>query len=76
MCPQFKTTQIDPCGFAELVRVPRPQTEQVTFRLPEGLSFEEASFTEPLACAVRAIDRSQALPGDRIAVVGGGGMGF
>ena len=76
MCPQFKTTQIDPCGFAELIRIPRLQTEQVTFRLPEGLSFEEASFTEPLACAVRAVDRSQALPGDRIAVVGGGGMGI
>ena len=76
MCPQFKTTQIDPCGFAELIRIPRLHTEQVTFRLPEGLSFEEASFAEPLACAVRAIDRSQALPGDRIAVVGGGGMGI
>jgi L-iditol 2-dehydrogenase len=29
-----------------------------------------------LACAVRAVERSQVLPGDRIAVVGGGGMGL
>jgi L-iditol 2-dehydrogenase len=76
MCPQFKATRIDPCGFAELIRIPRLQVEQVTFRLPEEMPFEVASFTEPLACAVRAVERSAVLPGDRIAVVGGGGMGL
>jgi L-iditol 2-dehydrogenase len=76
MCRQFKATNIDPCGFAELVRIPQLHVEQVTFRLPDGLSYEEASFTEPLACAERAVERSQILPGDRIAVVGGGGMGL
>jgi L-iditol 2-dehydrogenase len=76
MCPQFKTTNVDPCGFAELIRIPRLHVERVAFRLPEGLTFEEASFTEPLACAVRAVDRAQVLAGDRVAVVGGGGMGL
>jgi L-iditol 2-dehydrogenase len=76
MCRQFKATNIDPCGFAELIRIPQLHVEQVTFRLPDGLSYEEASFTEPLACSVRAVERSQILPGDRIAVVGGGGMGL
>jgi L-iditol 2-dehydrogenase len=76
MCRQFKTTNVDPCGFAELIRIPRPHVEQVTFRLPDDLTYEEASFAEPLACAVRAVERSQVLSGDRIAVVGGGGMGL
>jgi L-iditol 2-dehydrogenase len=76
MCPQFKATNVDPCGFAELIRIPRLHVERVTFRLPDGMTDEEASFTEPLACAVRAVERSHALPGDRIAVVGGGGMGL
>ncbi len=76
MCPQFKATNIDPCGFAELIRIPRLHVERVTIRLPDQMSFEVASFTEPLACAVRAVLRSQVLPGDRIAVVGGGGMGL
>lgn len=76
MCPQFKATNIDPGGFAELIRIPRPHVDQVTHPLPEGMPFEVASFTEPLACAVRAVQRSQVLPGDRIAVVGGGGMGL
>ncbi len=76
MCRQFKATNLDPCGFAELIRIPRLQVEQVTLRLPDAMPFEVAAFTEPLACAVRAVERSQALPGDRIAVVGGGGMGL
>jgi L-iditol 2-dehydrogenase len=76
MCPQFKATNVDPCGFAELVRIPRLHVEQVTHPLPDEMPFEVASFTEPLACAVRAVQRSHALHGDRIAVVGGGGMGL
>ncbi len=76
MCPQFKTTNVEPCGFAELIRIPRLHAERVAFRLPDGMTYEEASFTEPLACAVRAVEKAQVLPGDRIAVVGGGGMGL
>jgi L-iditol 2-dehydrogenase len=76
MCPQFKATNIDPGGFAELIRVPAIHLERVAFALPATMSFEVASFTEPLACAVRALHRSQVQPGDRLAVVGGGGMGL
>jgi len=76
MCRQFKETNVDPCGFAELIRIPRLHVERVAFRLPDDMTYEEAAFTEPLACAVRAVERSQVLPGDRIAVVGGGGMGL
>ena len=76
MCPQFKGTNIDPCGFAEMIRIPRLQVERVTIPLPDAMPFDVASFTEPLACAVRAVKRSHILPGDRIVVVGGGGMGL
>jgi L-iditol 2-dehydrogenase len=48
----------------------------VTIPLPDEMPFEVASFAEPLACAVRAVQRSQVLPGDQIAIVGGGGMGL
>jgi L-iditol 2-dehydrogenase len=76
MCPQFKDTNVDPCGFSELIRLPQLHVDRVAFRLTDGMTYEEASFTEPLACAVRAVERSHVLPGDRIAVVGAGGMGL
>ena len=76
MCSQFKRTNIDPCGFAEMVRIPRLQVERATILLPDEMAFDVASFTEPLACAVRAVARSHVLPDDHIAIVGGGGMGL
>lgn len=76
MCPQFKATNIDPGGFAELVRIPAAQVEQTAFRLPDSVTDEDGVFMEPLACALRAVKRSDVQFGDRIAVVGAGSMGL
>ncbi len=76
MCPQFKATNIDPGGFAEFVRIPALQIEQTAFALPEKLSDEAGIFMEPLACAVRAVKRSNVQVGDQIVVVGAGCMGL
>lgn len=76
MCRQFKATNIEPGGFAELVRLSALHVQHVAFRLPPDLPFDVAAFTEPLACAVRAVERSAVQPGDRIGVFGGGGMGL
>jgi L-iditol 2-dehydrogenase len=76
MCPQFKATNIDPGGFAELIRIPAAQVEQTAFRLPDSLPDEVGVFMEPLACALRAVKRTDVLAGDRIAVVGAGSMGL
>jgi L-iditol 2-dehydrogenase len=76
MCPQFKTTNIDPGGFAEFVRIPALQVAQTAFALPEEISDEAGIFMEPLACAVRAVKRSNVQVGDQIVVVGAGCMGL
>ncbi|MFB3816060.1 MAG: alcohol dehydrogenase catalytic domain-containing protein [Candidatus Methylomirabilales bacterium] len=76
MCRQFKATNIEPGGFAEFVRLSALHVQHVAFRLPAELAFDAAAFTEPLACAVRAVERSAVQPGDRIGVFGGGGMGL
>src|SRR5574337_998923 len=76
MCAQFKTTNIDPGGFAEFVRIPALQTAQTAFLLPETLAYEAGIFMEPLACALRAIKRSGVPAGDQIVVVGAGCMGL
>ena len=76
MCPQFKTTNIDPGGFAELIRIPALQVEQAAFQVPDALPDEAGIFMEPLACALRAVKRSDVQAGDQIAVVGAGCMGL
>jgi L-iditol 2-dehydrogenase len=76
MCAQFQATNIDPGGFAEFVRIPALQTAQTAFLLPETLSDDAGIFMEPLACALRAVKRSDVQAGDRIVVVGAGCMGL
>ncbi len=76
MCPVFRASNIAPSGFAEFVRVPADLVQQTTLLLPEQLSDEEASFTEPIACCVRAVQRSALQPGDTVVVVGLGSIGL
>jgi L-iditol 2-dehydrogenase len=59
MCRAFKTSNLDPGGFAEYVRVPPANVRRATFRIPDHLTDEEASFVEPLACCLRAVDRAR-----------------
>src|SRR6185436_1212517 len=66
----------DPCGFAEYVRVPSEHVKHVTLALPDALTDEEGSFTEPLACVVRAVRRSSLQAGDLAVVVGLGTVGL
>ena len=75
MCRHFKLSNLDPGGFAELCRVPAPNVEHATFALPEAMSDETGSFTEPLACCLRAVKRCPVAPGDAVIVVGLGSIG-
>jgi L-iditol 2-dehydrogenase len=75
MCRAFKASNLDPGGFAEYVRVPPANVRHATFRIPDHLTDEEASFVEPLACCVRAADRAQLQAGDTAVVVGLGSIG-
>jgi L-iditol 2-dehydrogenase len=75
MCRAFKESNLDPGGFAEFVRVPAANVRAATFRVPEHLTDEEASFVEPLACCLRAVERARVQPGDTAVVVGLGSIG-
>ncbi len=76
MCAFFKASNIDPCGLAEYIRVPAPHVQQTTLLLPDTLSTEDGSFTEPLACCVRAVRRTPLLAGDTVVVMGLGSVGL
>jgi L-iditol 2-dehydrogenase len=76
MCAAFRASNIDPCGFAEYIRVPAEHTRHTTLALPATLSNEEGSFVEPLACCVRAVQRTPMLAGDSVVVMGLGSVGL
>jgi L-iditol 2-dehydrogenase len=75
-CATLHTTNFDPGGFAEYVRVPALQTERGTLRLPDSVSFEEGTFVEPLGCVVRAQRLARVQPGDAVLVMGSGISGI
>jgi len=54
VCPTLLSTNFDPGGFCEYVRIPAMNVERGTFIIPDHISFEEATFVEPLACVWRA----------------------
>ncbi|HET9741004.1 MAG TPA: alcohol dehydrogenase catalytic domain-containing protein [Solirubrobacteraceae bacterium] len=73
LCDGFRSTALDPGGFAEYVRV---EAALVPELLPlDGLDPVTATVTEPLACALRAQARV-VRPGDSLLVVGAGCSGL
>jgi L-iditol 2-dehydrogenase len=76
MCPSFKQSHLVPGGFAEEVLVPAEHVKFTTLRLPEDLSFDTASLTEPLACCLRSMRRWNLQPADVVLIVGLGPMGL
>jgi len=77
MCPTLlQGTHFEPGGFAEFVLVPAINVDRGTFALDEGVSFEEASFMEPLACVLRGQRRAGIRPGQTVLVLGAGISGM
>ncbi|MGE5305230.1 MAG: zinc-dependent dehydrogenase [Alphaproteobacteria bacterium] len=76
VCDLLRTTHFDPGGFAEYIRVPKINVELGTLRLPEEMTFDEASFIEPLACVVRAQRFARLSAGKTVLVIGSGISGL
>ena len=72
----MRRTNFDPGGFAEYVRLPSINVDQGIFVLPDEVSFEEATFVEPLACVLRGQRLARIQPGCSVLVVGSGVAGL
>lgn len=59
-------------GFSEYFVAHRAQL----FKVPDGLSNEEAALLEPAACSLRTVLRRPPESGDRVLVIGGGVIGL
>lgn len=62
-------------AYAEYLRVPAPIVARNLLPVPAGLPPERAAMVEPLACAVRGVQRVDAGAGDEVVVLGGGTQG-
>jgi len=81
-CPRYKkvgcTAGFEPSGggFAEYVRVMDWIVECGTVRVPEGTSFEQASFVEPINTCMKGIERMAIQPGETVLTLGQGPIGI
>jgi len=76
MCEKFGQTHIHPGGFAEYFKVPAPNLQIDTLKIPDKVSFEEATFIEPIACCIRALTKCNVQPGDTVVIIGAGPSGI
>lgn len=76
VCDTLRKTNFDPGGFCEFVRVPKINVEKGVFLLPKNVSFEEATFFEPLACVIRGQRLAGFKKGKTVLVIGSGISGL
>jgi L-iditol 2-dehydrogenase len=63
-------------GFAEYVRVMDWIVDHGTVRIPDGVSFEQACFVEPVNTCMKGIETLRLLPGESVLVIGQGPIGI
>jgi L-iditol 2-dehydrogenase len=75
-CETLHTTNYDPGGFAEYIRIPRLNVDRGVFVLPDEMSFDVGVFVEPLACVVRGQRIANLQPGQTVLILGSGISGL
>ncbi|MCW4014811.1 MAG: zinc-dependent dehydrogenase [Candidatus Bathyarchaeota archaeon] len=75
-CETLHTTNYFPGGFSQYIRVPKINIESGVYKLPADMSYEEGTFIEPLACAVRGQRLSDMQKCDTVLIIGSGMAGI
>ncbi len=76
VCDTLRRTNFEPGGFAEYIRLPAINVERGVFLLPDEVSYEEATFIEPIACVVRGQRLAHMQPGHSVLIIGSGIAGL
>ena len=76
VCETLRTTNFDPGGFSEYLRLPKINVDYGVYPLPDSVSFEEATFIEPLACVLRGQRLAGFKNGQSVLVLGSGIAGL
>lgn len=81
-CKQYKTTGLtggftpNGGGFGEYVKAMPWVVEQGIVALPDNVSFEEATFIEPINTIVKAVQKARIASGETVLVIGCGPIGL
>ena len=62
--------------FAKYLKIPAAIVHHNLLPIPEGLADAMAAMTEPLACVLHGVARSNVKPGDRVVLLGDGAIGL
>ena len=76
VCETLRTTNFDPGGFSQYVRVPTINVRHGFFVLPPEISFDQGVFIEPLGCTIRGQRAAGVREGDTVLVLGSGLTGL
>jgi len=63
-------------GFAEYVSIKEKFAKIALLKIPDKLSSNEATFLEPIACCIEALEKCKIGLGDTIVIIGAGVMGL
>jgi L-iditol 2-dehydrogenase len=81
-CKQYKATGLtggftpNGGGFGEYVKAMPWVAERGIIALPDNVSFEEATFIEPINTIVKAVQKARVAPGESVLVIGCGPIGL
>lgn len=76
-CETFQTkNNFYPGGFAEYLRISGESLATGTLKLPQGISYEQGSFIEPLGTVIRGLRKIDLQPGDSVIILGSGIAGL
>lgn len=76
VCETLRRTNFDPGGFSQYARLSAINTREGIYRLPDNVSFDLATFIEPLACVLRAQRIAGVSCDQAILVIGSGIAGL
>ncbi len=76
VCDTLRRTSFDPGGMAEYIRLSAIHVDRGIFKLPDAVSYEEATFIEPLACVLRGQSLVNMRLGNSVLVIGSGIIGL
>ncbi|MFA5033277.1 MAG: zinc-dependent dehydrogenase [bacterium] len=77
LCETLRTTNFDPGGFSEYIRVPQINIKcKGVYVIPDKMTFEDATFIEPLACVMRGQRMANVQKGNTVIVIGSGISGL